>query len=486
MTEYKLFAQRVGLVGIVNIIVSLRGLILLPILTKTLGTELYGVWTQILVTISLLLPIGLLNLNTAMIRFFAGEKDKNKIKRDFYAVFTLITLFSVLLASIFFAFSEPLAIAFFGGSGSITFVRLLSLIIILTTVDILYIEFFRAFQQMKKYAGLSILQQILEIIFISYAVLSGYSLFGALLSLIVVRAFLLLLGFLFIRSQIGLGMPSLNVSVLKPYLRFGLPLLPAGIAYWVINLSDRYVIGYFLGMTSVGIYSAAYNIGSVLSIFMTPIGLNLFPTISNLYENNRMQELKTHLKYSLKFYLLFAIPSFFGLVVLSKSLLATLTTSEFLSAYLVVPIVALGVILFNCRAVFLNIMMLLKRTKVIGLTYGIVALFNLVLNIILVPKIGIIGAAISTFLTFFACTMILGILSYKELPFEIDIKFILKSFIASVPMAIVVWKIDPYGAVDILVSVGIAVLIYFGVLVLLRGFTKEEYGFLGNMLRFQQ
>jgi len=75
-------------VGIVNIIVSLRGLILLPILTKTLGTELYGVWTQILVTISLLMPLGLLGPSTAMIRFFAGENDEDKIKKDFYAVFT--------------------------------------------------------------------------------------------------------------------------------------------------------------------------------------------------------------------------------------------------------------------------------------------------------------------------------------------------------------------------------------------------------------
>ncbi|NQE44790.1 putative flippase AglR, partial [ANME-1 cluster archaeon GoMg2] len=466
-----------------NIIVSLRGLILLPILTKTIGTELYGVWTQILVTISLLVSIGLLGLITAMIRFFAGEKDKDKIRQDFYAIFTLITLFSVLLASIFFVFSEPLAIAFFGGSSSITFVRLLSPIIILTTLDTIGIEFFRAFQQMKKYAGLSILQQILEIIFISYAVLSGYSLFGALLSLIVVRAFLLLLGFLFINSQIGLGRPNLNLSVLKPYLSFGLPLLPAGMAYWVINLSDRYVIGFFLGMTSVGIYAAAYNIGSVIGTFMGPISTNLFPTISNLYENNRMVELKTYLKYSLKFYLMFAIPSLFGLTVLSKSLLATLTTSEFLSAYLVVPIVALGVILFSGSVIFLNILMLLKRTKAIGLTYGVTALINLILNIFLVPLIGILGAAISTLMTFFAFTIIIRILSFKELPFEVDLTFISKSFIASIPMALVVWKLNPYGVVNILISVGIAVTIYFGFLILLRGFTKDEYGFLRQFIR---
>jgi len=53
MSEYKLFAQRVGLVGITNLIFSLCGLIFIPILTKTLGASGYGIWAQIIVTISL-------------------------------------------------------------------------------------------------------------------------------------------------------------------------------------------------------------------------------------------------------------------------------------------------------------------------------------------------------------------------------------------------------------------------------------------------
>ena len=65
MTEYKLFAQRVGLVGITNLIFSLRGLILIPILTKTLGADAYGIWSVIMVTISLLSPLALLGLTSA-------------------------------------------------------------------------------------------------------------------------------------------------------------------------------------------------------------------------------------------------------------------------------------------------------------------------------------------------------------------------------------------------------------------------------------
>ena len=60
MSEYKLFAQRVvGLVGITNLIVNLRGLIIIPILTKMLGADAYGIWSVIMVTISLLSPLAL-------------------------------------------------------------------------------------------------------------------------------------------------------------------------------------------------------------------------------------------------------------------------------------------------------------------------------------------------------------------------------------------------------------------------------------------
>ena len=76
MSEYKLFAQRVGLVGITTLIVNLRGLILIPILTKTLGADAYGIWSIIMITISLLSPLALLGLTTAMIRFLAAEKEE--------------------------------------------------------------------------------------------------------------------------------------------------------------------------------------------------------------------------------------------------------------------------------------------------------------------------------------------------------------------------------------------------------------------------
>jgi O-antigen/teichoic acid export membrane protein len=421
-------------------------------------------------------------LNNAIIRFFAGEKDVNKIRGGFYSVFALVFLFNLLMIPIIIVLSKPLAITFFGGEEAIPFVRLLCFIIPSTALNTICIAFFLALQQMKKYSGFLILQPVLNVLLITYAVLSGYSLLGALVALIIVNTFSLFLSFFFIHSQIGIGKPDL--SVLKPYLAYCLPLIPTAISCWVVAISDRYVIAYFLEMSSVGIYSATYNIGFMIGMFMSPIGTTLLPTIFNLYENNKIEELKMHLKYSLKLYLMFAIPSLFGLTILSKSLLISLTTSEFISAYLIIPIVAFGTIFYVCGGTISNVLAALKKTKVMMWVNVAGASINLILNIILIPIIGIIGAGISTLITFLFVAVVLGILSFRAIPFEIDFKFISKCIIASIPMAFIVWKLNPYGAVNILTSVGIASIIYFGILILLRGFTREEYLFLKGVLGF--
>jgi O-antigen/teichoic acid export membrane protein len=481
MSEYKLFAQRIGLIGIVNIISTISGFILLPILTKTLSTELYGIWALIGVTGSLLVVLATLQLNNAITRFFAAEKDVNKIRVGFYSVFTLVFLINLLIIVIILFLSKPLAITFFGGEEALPFVRLLCFIIPSSALNAICIGYFRALQQVKKYAGFLILQPILNALLISYAVLSGYSLLGALVALIIVNTISLFLSFFFIHSQIGIGKPDL--SVLKPYLAYSLPLIFSVTAIWIVEISDRYVIAYFLGIASVGIYSAAYNLGSMVRIFMGPIGTILLPTISNLYDNNKMEELKAHLKYSLKLYLMFAIPSLFGLTVLSRSLLLTLTTSEYVSAYLIVPIVALGTVFYVSTGICSIILAVVKKTKLFVWLGVMNSTINITLNVILIPIIGILGAAISTLITFVCCAIILIILSFREIPFGVDFNFISKSIISSIPMAFVVWKLNPYGAVNILISVGIATAVYFGILILLRGFTKEEYVFLKRILR---
>ena len=427
------------------------------------------------------MPVALLQLEYAMTRFLTAEENKEKISKGISSIFVTVVLTASLISFLIFILAEPLAVAVFGGAGATYFVRISAFLILLTTLDTIILRYFISFRQMERYSVFMILQTIGEVLLIGYLVLSGYGLFGAIVSLLLVRAFIFVIGFLLVKSEIRITTPSL--SVIKPYLAFSLPLIPFTVSSWMINIGDRYVIGYFMGANAVGIYSASYTLGSVVGFFFGPIVLVLLPAITNLYENNKIQELKNHLKYSFKFFMMFAIPSLFGLSVLSQSLLKTLTTSEFIAGYAIVPIVGLGVILFNSSNLFSDVLMLFKRTKVLSIVYGFSALINMVMNVILVPMIGISGAAVATLITFALHSLILGFISFKKLPFDIDVKFIAKSVLSSATMGYVIWEINPLGAVNILISIGIGAVVYFGVLLLLKGFTKEEYVFLKEIVR---
>jgi len=479
--SYKLFAQRIGLVGVTNLVISMRGLILIPILTKTLGASGYGIWSQIWATISLLAPFCTLGLSYAILRFLGSEKDKGTIGKGLSSIFTITAAIAFIISSLMFILSEPLAAAVFGGIDAALYIKISSFLILLAAIDQLLINYFTAFQQMKRYSSFLILQTMGEVILIAYLVLSGFGLSGAIISLLVVRFITTALGFLWITSDVKFCTPDFSIA--KSYLPYTLPLLPTAICYWLINLGDRYVIGYFMGVDAVGIYSASYGLGGLLALFYAPLSSTLFPAMVHCYENDKIQELKTHLKYSLKFFTMFAIPGFFGLSVLSKSLLVTLATSDFAEGAAVISIVALATVLFSWGSINTHVLNLFKETKKVGLIYMASASINVVMNIILVPMIGIVGAAIATLVTFAVHLLVISAISFKKISYDVDCKFILKSLISSSIMAFVVWKLNPIGAVNILISIVVGAVVYFGVLVLLRGITKNEYGFLRGIVK---
>lgn len=481
MSSYKKFTKDVGLAGIAQIANALKGIILLPILTKTLGAELYGIWAQILVTISLLMPLALLQLEYAMTRFLTAEEDKEKIGKGISSIFVTVMLAASLISLLIFIFAGHLAIAVFGSINAIYFVKISAFLVLLTTLDQIILRYFISFRQMRRYSVFMILQMIGEVLLISYLVLSGYGLFGAIIPLLLVRAFIFIIGFLLVKSEVKITTPSL--TVIKPYLAFSLPLIPFTLSWWLVNSGDRYIIGYFLGASSVGIYSASYTLGNVMSFFYAPIALILFPAITDLYENNNIHEVKMHLKYTLKFFLMVAIPSLFGLTILSKSLLGILTTSKFIGAYMVVPIIALGALLFSMGNLFSDVLILFKKTKIISLVFGSSALINLIINIFLVPVIGILGAAIATLVTFAILFSILASVSFKSLSFDWDPEFIIKSIVSSAVMGLLIFKLNSSGIANVLVSIIIGAVVYFVILTLLRGFTKEEYSFLKEIIK---
>ena len=479
---YEKYAEDTLLVGIAHLVFRLRGLVLLPVLTKTLGAETYGIWTQILVTIGLLALLASLQLGQAMTRFLTAKEDKNQISQGVFSILVVMSLTAAMSSLLMFALTGTLAGTVFGGGNYEPFIKMAVPLLFVTIVLEHFIrQYFRAFRRMRTYSVFVILQTIGEITLVSYSIFAGFGLSGALYSLLAIRLLMLIIGCLLIIAQVKIAGPSF--SLIKPYLAFSLPLIPFMFCAWIVDASDRYIVGYFININAVGLYSAAYNLGNLVQFFVAPIWIVLLPALTILYENNKTHELKTHLKYSLKFFVAFAIPAFFGLSILAKTLLRMLTTAEFIEVHPITPIVALATVLFGSSTIMGHILMLLKKTRTLALVYGGSALINIVLNIALVPVIGILGAAIATLATSTIHIIVMSKIAFKEIPFDIDLKFIIKSIISSAIMGLIVFILNPGNVQTVVISVIVGVVIYFGMLLLLRGVTKEEYAFLKGIIK---
>lgn len=478
INEYKLFVQRIGLVGVTNILVALSSIIILPILTKHFSPQDYGVWVELMVTLGLIPNIATLGLPYTMVRFLASEKNKINIQEGFYTIFWIVLLISVIIGIFIIIVSPELAKILFNNYLPASII--LAFLIPVTALNILLLNYFRTFQQMKLYSLFTLIQTYFYILLVSYIIINGYNLVGAIIGYLAAQIVVcLIIGFVIIKN-IGFIIPKFRN--LKEYLSFGLPTIPSMLSYWIVDSSDRYIIGILLGTAFVGYYNPGYTLGLLIMMLIAPISVMIIPVLSKHYDEHNMDEVRNLLKYSLKYYLAIAIPSVIGISLLSKNLLMILTTPEIaLNGFMITPFTALSALFYGLLIIFTQIIILKKETKIMGFAWLIAASFNVILNLTFIPNIGILGAAIATLISYLAALIFTISYSLKNFQFEIDKKFIIKSIVASLFMLPLIVLINSDSIINLLIVVILSAFIYLIVIILLKGISKEEIVYFRNL-----
>lgn len=471
--------KRIGLIGITNLLIALNTIILIPILSKNLSSSDYGIWIQVLTTFFLITSISSLGLPYTMVRFLAAENDIKKIQDGFYSMFALILIFSFFISLLIFILSDGIASTLF--NGNITIVRLISLLIFVGALNALLIDFFVAFGQMKRYSMLMLFQTYFSLFLVSFLVISGRGISFAVLGFLITQLIYFGIMISLVFSEIGFKIPRFND--IKDYLNFAIPIIPNNLSTWIVESSDRYVIGLFLGIAFVAYYSPGYTLGMAILLFFTPLSVLLSSILPKYYENGEMEEVMLFIYYSLKYFLLVSIPSFFILSFLSKPILMILTTSEIASnGYYITPFIALSSVLFGVLGIIMNLIILEKKTKIIGTIWTIAALISL-LNLIFVPIFGILAAAVVTLLSYFTA-FIIGFIYSKNLLIDyFDYKFILKSITASLIASLIILLFHPKGFFSVLILICIYISVYLFLIIIMKGIETKEIDFFKSILK---
>jgi len=480
MKEYVRFVQRIGLVGITNILISLSSLIFIPIITKTFTTAEYGMWAQVTTTIALVPNIANLGLPYTMVRFLSAEKEKSKIRESFYPMITVTFISTLIICGIFIIFGGQIADALFNGSMQVLYIT--TVISFFACMNLMLITFFRTFKQMMKYSFFLVLQSYIGVFVSIYLALSGYTIETVVFGLLSgYMAVFIMMAFLIFKY---LGFGPVKWSNLREQLEFAIPTIPSNVSSWVVDSSDKYVIGIIAGSVAVGCYSPGYALGSILLMFLSPFAVLLPAILPEYYEKGDMKQVDTYLSYSMKYYLLLTVPAAVGMSVLSKPLLFIITTPEIaMGGYLITPFVCLGALFMGMYGITNNILILEKNTKILGKLWIIIAIANVGLNILLVPYLGIIGAALATLFCYILAFTVTAIASKKTMKLPFNIKETMKIIIASIIMGIIVHMMNPNGIISILISIILGIIVYFTIILLLKGISKKEIEMFKDIIR---
>jgi O-antigen/teichoic acid export membrane protein len=204
-------------------------------------------------------------------------------------------------------------------------------------------------------------------------------------------------------------------------LKFGFPLMWAEIAYMILDSGDRFLVQRYLGSESVGYYSAAYGIASyVPEVLLVPINLALFPIVMQLWVEKGKNETQKFLSRSLNHYIMAAVGFVCVVSLSSREAMILLASRKYQEAHTLLPILVAGLLLYAVHVFFRPALLIQKKSNTIAAQVGIAAIVNIGLNVLMLPRIGVRGAAYATLISYGVCLALMARSSLRIIPLDLD------------------------------------------------------------------
>jgi O-antigen/teichoic acid export membrane protein len=260
-----------------------------------------------------------------------------------------------------------------------------------------------------------------------------------------------------------------SLSDLSTGVRFAAALMLGQVCASIMTYGDRYFIQGYLGSAAVAGYAVAYDFCLYIQVlFTTSFRLSVLPEIVSKYTDEGAEEAGRFLAKSFQYFSWLMIGVGFGAVAVGPQFLTTLASSKYADAGSLLPWLVPGILLGSLSFLFSSGLYLVKRNDLWFWAAAGSAILNTVLNIILIPRIGVQGAAISTLVTYLAQMLVIVAVSRRFLPVPFHLGSFFRTLASGVIMFVLVRQLavgwfDTFGA-----KVVCGVLVYAFALIILE------------------
>jgi O-antigen/teichoic acid export membrane protein len=432
------FAGRVGVI--------LLGFISFPLFTRLFSVADYGLMGLVLKVTAIFIALSKLGLQNSALRFYqehAAAGDRTALRRYFSTLFFGSAGVAAFVMLVFLAgiWVMPATLVTLGVKKLLSFAAIL---IVTGGMCSIISGFLQVEERTKTYNVLDVAQKAGTI-----AAVCGFFIFWrsnvwAFFAGTILLEVMVTLGMTLYLAGRRLLVPKLvQWDLLRTSILFGAPLVIYEFSSLVLDAGDRVFVQHYLGAQQLGYYSAAYNLAAYLQIsIMAPLNLALFPIYMRLWVNKGKEETQAFIGKCLYLYTLLIIGVMAAATVTSGAMVTVLASAKYRAAQNLLPILVAGVLIYSVH-IFLNAGLLIhKKTAVMARLVVYAAVLNIIMNILLIPRMGLLAAAVATLVSYAFLVLLMARASFKELPIHVEYGSIAKFLLAGAITVAALWRLD--------------------------------------------
>lgn len=406
MDKYKKLASNTLIFAIGTFSSKILSFLLMPFVTRMMGTGDYGSADLIQQTVNVLIPVVTLQVNSAALRF---SLDRAKNKADVFTVGVRTTLIGFV---IFLFFSYPISLITINDFNLGEYILLIVLFVLVSSFRQLCQQFVRGSGYVKLFAIDGIISTATTLLFtILFLGPFKWGVTGYIMAIIASDACSVIFFTVTAKLYRYVKPKVLEKSITAQMLKYCVPLIPTVILWWIINVSDRYMITYFVGSSANGLYTAASKIPNFVILFS-----QIFIDAWQLSAVDEQENKEARAHFFTKVFRVysggvFAVAS--GLILFCQFITKILVSDSFYDSWQYVPILIIATT-YSCIVNFLaSVYMAEKKSVMSLLTASSGAVTNIVLNFVFIPIMGANGAALATVCAFLVVFVTRGLNTRK-------------------------------------------------------------------------
>ena len=395
MSRKKDLAKNTAVLTFGRICTQFVSFLLLPLYTAILEPEVYGIADLFNSYIYLIIPLVSLMLDQGLFRFLLECREDEKRKKTLLSTVLLINCIEILIYLLIYIVIQR----FIGSKYKIFLLIDVVLNIFLNTL----LQFARGIGKNGVYAissflsaSMTVVSNVITLVFLRMGA------WGLFVSTVVGRFIALIVTVVLLKIWKYFSIKELSKDETRRLMRYSLPFIPNQLSWWIISVSDRTIISWFLNVAANGLYSVANKFSSIYITFYNIFNLSWTESVS-LHINDKDSEEFLENTINTMFKLFYAVC--IGIIAYMPLVFPLLINEQYNQAYTQIPILMLAVLFQVIVGLYSVIYVALKKSTEIAKTSFWAAVINIGVDVALIKFIGLYAASISTLVAYATMTV---------------------------------------------------------------------------------